>query len=75
MLVTYQQSSNIYAGIYSLYQVWGGYIGYRATSWSDPPTGPTSKSFDNTKILENNGFWGVQNAKKSAFRNYTWVGS
>ena len=47
----------------------------RATSWCNQPTGPTSKAFDNTKIFENNGFWGVQNAKKSAFRNYTWVGS
>jgi hypothetical protein len=38
-------------------------------------TGPKSKDFNNTKILENNGLWGVQNAKKSAFRNYTWLGS
>ncbi len=47
----------------------------RAAAWRNQPTGPTSKAFNNTKIFENNGFWGVQNAKKNAFRNYTWVGS
>jgi hypothetical protein len=47
----------------------------RATAWCNEPTGPTSKAFNNTKIFENNGFWGVQNAKKNTFRNYTWVGT
>jgi hypothetical protein len=47
----------------------------KATAWCNQLTGPKSKDFNNTKILENNGLWGVQNAKKSAFRNYTWLGS
>ena len=47
----------------------------KAIKWCNQPTGPTSKAFNNAKIFENNGFWGVQNAKKNAFRNYTWVGT
>ena len=47
----------------------------RATAWGNQPTGPTSKDFNNATIFEKHGFWGVQNAKKSAFRNYTSLGN
>lgn len=46
-----------------------------ASSWCNQPTGPTSRFANYIMVFINNGFWGVQNAKKSAFRNYTWVGS
>lgn len=46
----------------------------RATNWCDQPTGPTIRLANYITIFINNGFWGVQNAKKSAFRHYTWLG-
>ena len=45
-----------------------------ASSWCNQPTGPTSHFANYITVFINNGFWGVQNAKKSAFRNYTWLG-
>ncbi len=45
-----------------------------ATKWCDQPTGPTSRLFTYITVIIKNGFWGVQNAKRSAFRNYTRLG-
>ena len=67
-------TENIGGGEFQTGLIFGGNPN-RATGWCDQPTGPTSKAFDNTKIFENNGFWGVQNAKKNAFRNYTCMGN
>ena len=46
----------------------------RATNWCDQPTGPTNRFMKYITVFINNGVWGVQNAKKSAFRDYTWMG-
>ena len=46
----------------------------RPSSWCDQPTGPTNRFANYITVFINNGFWGVQNAKRSAFRHYTWLG-
>ena len=43
MISMYQRSSNIYAGIYSLYHLWGTWSGYESTQWIAPPTAPPEK--------------------------------
>lgn len=46
-----------------------------ATRWCDQPTGPTNHLSNYITLFTNSGFWGVQNAKKSAFRHHTFMGS
>ena len=45
-----------------------------ATNWCDQPTGPTNRLFNYITFIIKNGFWGVQNAKRTAFRNHTRLG-
>jgi len=46
-----------------------------ATKWRHQTRGPTSPLYNCITLFINNGFWGVQNAKKSAFRHHTFMGS
>lgn len=46
----------------------------KPSSWCDQPTGPASRFANYITYFINKGFWGVQNAKKSAFRHHTWLG-
>jgi len=40
MLSLADRGSNIYAGSYSLYNLWGVWSGYKSTHWLNPPTAP-----------------------------------